>query len=753
MVPPYAFNTASKTVTESFRGKDIQKSDVNRTQQIARNLIHEHQEKQLQQKKLRGVVVKKHLMSSTGTLGRVAARGVSAADNTLKDVSFIKEVEVKKVNESLLTLRNSAGLRPTSSTHHDGSDLVKQSPVHSSRRHEVMAESHMDSARRVTTTNISAQSQGMGLLATGSPSKYQHHIIPSIDEIFKNCIQYCVRHEIIDIDFFATSLGVDDDDTADHDVGDGSPRPKRRSVVSLFFERLEAANHSEIARKLGGIVECMQTEFVAQFCQSAICSPKDFWRMNNLLCRGFEALDVSSTLFAQWLSFGKEFVGVLTNHQSSGSTQTMTADDDNAFVFQLFVDFGLKAFVSVLAADPLKRKPIFEFIALFLTSADDEIAFLKNLQKELGSIDRFIEHCAVFIECSARSGTIPHRLMDVYIYYSASGLNHCSPKTRAASLWILAVILENSNEVVPAINELFHSVIVGMVDNRWWEIHANLIILCCHLLSRFNYRHPMSGVVYQTLNALLNDSNRDLCGNVIKIALFYLSQCIEGHRTMHPIFTNNLLRYPSIRAALIGNKHFAQEITFSFGKAIDVECICTTAAWQGWIPCLCVADEVKASNLGNLQPAHLEIILGVVGHLNEFPMEQSVEWKQVFVRLKDYLLVELCDPTLCQSISQCLLKFLYDRNISEEAVKLIYSADGQTPPMFGVLKLVFDTNAPKQCQDTLFEFLSKLFAEDKFQQMAKQLVHMFYIKYPIQFSQSLLRNFMDQLSIKQSNPQ
>ena len=149
--------------------------------------------------------------------------------------------------------------------------------------------------------------------------------------------------------------------------------------------------------------------------------------------------------------------------------------------------------------------------------------------------------------------------------------------------------------------------------------------------------------------------------------------------------------------------------------------------------------------------AHLEIILGTVGHLDEFPMEQSVEWKQVFIRLKDYLLVELCDPTLCQSIAQCLLKFIYDRNISDEAVKLIYNAEGQTPPLFGVLKLVFDSSAPQQCQQSLYEFLDKLFGEARFEQMTKQLVHMFYIKYPIQFSQSLLSNFAQRISIKKSN--
>lgn len=69
LIPPYAFNTASKTVTEKFRGKDLANSDINTTKSQARKIIDQHQTLQLQQKKLRGNIKTKHLMSSS--LGRV----------------------------------------------------------------------------------------------------------------------------------------------------------------------------------------------------------------------------------------------------------------------------------------------------------------------------------------------------------------------------------------------------------------------------------------------------------------------------------------------------------------------------------------------------------------------------------------------------------------------------------------------------------------------------------------------------------
>ena len=141
LVPPYAFSTASKTVTENFRGKDIKTSDIDSTKAQARELISAHQQLQMQQKKQRGSTVRKHLLSSSGTLGRVAARGVSSATNEMQNVSFIRDVEIKKVNESLLTLRNTAGLTPQSASHgHRKGDTMdmsamKQSPALSQSQH------------------------------------------------------------------------------------------------------------------------------------------------------------------------------------------------------------------------------------------------------------------------------------------------------------------------------------------------------------------------------------------------------------------------------------------------------------------------------------------------------------------------------------------------------------------------------------------------------------------------------------------
>ena len=307
--------------------------------------------------------------------------------------------------------------------------------------------------------------------------------------------------------------------------------------------------------------------------------------------------------------------------------------------------------------------------------------------------------------------------------------------------------------MMSVINETFENVIINMIIDNWWEIQANLIIFCCNLLSRFNYRHSISIKVYETLNELLNNPNRDLCPKVIKIALYHLSSVIEGHKRMHAIFTNILLKYDQVRSLLLVNKQFNQYITFSYGVIIEIECICLLNGWQGWIPCLCIADLIAQSNLGNLLASHLEIILGIIGHLNEFPMEQSIEWKQVFIKLKDYLLVELCDPNHCISISNCLLKFINDKNISDQAIKLIANIDEENndipPPLFGVLKLIFDTNSSKLCQQTLFDLLSKLLNNPRFEKITKNLLHMFHIKFPIQFSQSLLSNFTKDLQINQ----
>jgi len=367
-------------------------------------------------------------------------------------------------------------------------------------------------------------------------------------------------------------------------------------------------------------------------------------------------------------------------------------------------------------------------------------------------MDVFVENCAIFIQCNDEKRMISEQLMDVYLYYAISGLNHCSPKTRAASLSILNAIVSISGNVIDILDKTFEPLIIDMIDdsNGWWEISANLIILCCTLLLRFNYRHPISSKVYHALSLILN--KKEQCGKVIKIALHCMSSSVEAHTQMHSLFTHLLLKNDAIRRQLLSNKQFSQQICFSYGSVAKIECMLHSQGWKGWIPCLCVAQSIKNSNVGNLQAAHLEIILAAIGHLTEFPMEESVEWKQVFVELKPYLLVELCDPSSCVSISQCLLKFIVDRNICDEAVKLIYDETSESaPPLFGVLKLVFGNGSNSVapiCQQTLFDFIGKLLADQRFETVMKKLLNMFYRKYPIQFSQSPLSNFMEQLSIK-----
>eukprot|EP00484_Ammonia_sp_Unknown_P030078 CAMPEP_0197027184 /NCGR_PEP_ID=MMETSP1384-20130603/7131_1 /TAXON_ID=29189 /ORGANISM="Ammonia sp." /LENGTH=869 /DNA_ID=CAMNT_0042455987 /DNA_START=45 /DNA_END=2654 /DNA_ORIENTATION=+ len=738
VVPPYAFSTASKTVTEQLRGTDIKTSDIQETQQLAQTVISQHQRLQLEQKKLRGP-----LLTTGSRKKRSPHLLVSSSvknNNEAENVSFIKDVEVKKVNESLLTLRNLAATDNYHSNHHSHDHEAAMMNTQSASQHYTLNETQ--------TATVDAHRM---------PHRQQVTATETVDEIFGNCVQFCIQNDIIDADLFEFYSAEEDADGVDENYASTA---RKKDLLGMFFNLLQDAN-ANVDNKLIGVIECMHTEFVAQFCESAVCSPKQFWKMMHVFCKGFEILDESSVAFSKWLVFAMQFANTLSSSNGAGD------------IFDLFSDFGLKAFVSMLSSFPLKRKPIFEFISLFLGNPSnggehETIVFLKRLQKELESMDKFVECCAMFIE-TQQNEIMSERLMDVYIYYSVCGLNHCSPKTRASALSILCSVLQqlNTNEnVQDLVSKTFENNIMNMAgqNNAWWEIDANLIILCCQFLSRYNYRHPICSQVYVTLNRVLS-LDRDLCPKIVKIAVYYLSSVIGEHKAIYALFTNLLLKYDSIRASLLANKQFVQYITLSYGQVLQIECVCVQNAWQGWIPCLCVADLMKQSNLGNLSPTHLEVILAIIGHLDgdgdggAFPLEQSLEWKQVFLELKDYLLVELCDPSLCRSISQCLLKFIFDRNISEEAITLLMpSHDAEKsitapPPLFGVIKLIFDdANSPRVCQENLCEFLTKLLSDARFEKMTKNLLQMFYLKYPIPFSQSLLSNFMDQISVQQPAP-
>ena len=70
-------------------------------------------------------------------------------------------------------------------------------------------------------------------------------------------------------------------------------------------------------------------------------------------------------------------------------------------------------------------------------------------------------------------------------------------------------------------------------------------------------------------------------------------------------------------------------------------------------------DHVIQNQLESLEREHMEIFLVCAGDSSEFMNSiQNESWLKVFQKVKDYLLVSICDPEICDSGIQVLHNFL-----------------------------------------------------------------------------------------------
>jgi len=63
-----------------------------------------------------------------------------------------------------------------------------------------------------------------------------------------------------------------------------------------------------------------------------------------------------------------------------------------------------------------------------------------------------------------------------------------------------------------------------------------------------------------------------------------------------------------------------------------------------------------------------------MNQITEFQEADIARWAHVFEQLKNYILVELCDPEFCEGVVQVILKFC-NNNLLAKRMKVVTSLD------------------------------------------------------------------------------
>lgn len=323
---------------------------------------------------------------------------------------------------------------------------------------------------------------------------------------------------------------------------------------------------------------------------------------------------------------------------------------------------------------------------------------------------------------------------DVFLYYALIGLSSQRTNIRVYSLNILNSIAEHNPDSMLEVAER----VSRLAEEQFWEVKAQCLEFATTLLTKFaTMSHllaqkddiksgigqplkvnapggsspsnlPMSGIPGSGApggadrNAVKNalQSSIDIVKKVFsvnapksvqKLGLFKLQPLLNDYKLLYGIYVDVLVQIDQeIKQIILSEEPIrtGEEIYFSLGTvSFNYKLKSDLANFDFILLANSLIELVINQKFESLEKEHMQIISVACGNKNE--LEGSVNtdsWLKVFQKLKDYLLVSICDEELCEEALVILHNFLTadvlryhiqseSKDTFVKSVELLYSGD------------------------------------------------------------------------------
>lgn len=247
--------------------------------------------------------------------------------------------------------------------------------------------------------------------------------------------------------------------------------------------------------------------------------------------------------------------------------------------------------------------------------------------------------------------------------------------------------------------------VLQLTNEHYWEVKAQALIFATNILTSFRsmshllsqkedvkgIQKSMSGkpgsssgqngqdrnTVKKNLNQAVEIINK--CFNTLapksvqKLGLFELQPLLNDYKILYPAFIEVLLQIdPEIKQIILSeepirgiNTSFnsflaGEDIYFSLGNvSFNYKLRSDLGNFDKIILANTLIDMVIQSQLESLELEHMQLLSVCCGDSTDFlNIQQNDAWFKVFQKLKDYLLVSICDPDLCEQALNILHNFL-----------------------------------------------------------------------------------------------
>jgi len=403
--------------------------------------------------------------------------------------------------------------------------------------------------------------------------------------------------------------------------------------------------------------------------QACVGNPKQFWKVAALMADLMASLPAGSATF-------------------EAATRAFTALGDAVLVSDastamgLFCDYGMPKLLPAFKSSPPKREAILRVLYSF-SPADvaSHTQCLKRLQTLLGSMPLFLHAVALCVDMEAEFTSGPNGSLDLYIYYCEMGLGQPSPALRAAACSMLPALLphmdpESVASFIPTLQRL-------STEDRWWGTRAALLKVAAVLMDSADPATVQVGVGFVNLHF-----HPRAAASVQKVGVMALAKhASNGYPEILPKLLQVLLGLPPAeRLLLVGAADLpAAAGSIEPGAAEPAPNGPPLSSIMADTDALALAralkDEVLASQLENLEVAHMAVLCScVVAHLST-SAELDQQWTEVFDALHDLVFVALCDPYAAALAATVIEQFAFTSQIKDGILR--------DPSFVGALRLLF----------------------------------------------------------------
>lgn len=296
---------------------------------------------------------------------------------------------------------------------------------------------------------------------------------------------------------------------------------------------------------------------------------------------------------------------------------------------------------------------------------------------------------------------------DVFLYYALIGLSNQRVNIRVYAINMLCTIAKKNPEAMLEVAEKISS----LADEQHWEIKTQCLEFAATLLSKFKEHavllavkddlkgaaggaqkaqspqgpNPSSGLsngqkpTGQNQGPAVDKSqiknSLQLCIEIIrkcfnisapksvqKLGLFKLQPLLKDYKLLYATYIEVLLQVDQeIKSIILSEEPIrsGEEIYFSLGLvSFNYKLRSDLADIDPILMCNSVIDYVISNGYESLEQEHMQLITVCAGANAELNGLMGESWLRVYQKLKDYLLVSICDQELCVESLAVLHNFL-----------------------------------------------------------------------------------------------